>query len=93
MNSNTDVINSITPNPYTMANILVEMKIMGIDPDPFLKITALDLLTQYGPGAIEISDNIEKSLILERDYKSAKLWHKITHYLKSMPGNDTKAAH
>ncbi|MEZ5757895.1 MAG: hypothetical protein R3D86_06715 [Emcibacteraceae bacterium] len=93
MNTYTGAANSITPNPHTMTNILVEMKIMGIDPDPFLKITAQDLLTQYGSVAIEISAKIEHNLMLERDFQSAKLWHKISQYLKSLPGTDTIAAH
>ena len=93
MNSDNNAVNSITPKPHTMVNILVEMNMMGIDPDPFLKLTAQDLLTQYGSGAIEISTKIEKNLILERDFQSAKLWHKISQYLKSLPGTDTIAAH
>lgn len=90
---NTGAIQSKTPEPFSMANVLIEMRTMGIDPTPFLEITAQDLHFQYGSRAIELSVNIEKNLILERDFQSAKLWHKISHYLKNMPASGSIEAH
>ena len=81
------------PSPAPKTNIFLEMKSLGIDPEPFLEIAALDLLNQYGDNALNYSVQIENDFTEDGDIQSAEIWQKICLYLQNLNGPGELVAH
>jgi len=62
-------------------SILSEMKLLGIDYNPFLEIAAKDLSDKFGDLAFDFSISIQQSYINNQDLESAEIWAKISNIL------------
>ncbi len=74
-------------------NMFAQMKLVGINPNPFIEIAAHDLLNQYGCDALMIAKNISFDFNNRGDFQAAEIWMKIEEYLSMLNGSGRLIAH
>ena len=62
-------------------SILSEMKLLGIDYNPFLEIAAQDISDKFGALAYDYSIHIQQNFVINQDMDSAEIWAKISNIL------------
>ncbi|MBT5185804.1 MAG: hypothetical protein HOH19_05105 [Kordiimonadaceae bacterium] len=75
------------------ANIFIEMEQLGIDPDPFLEIAALDLFKQYGASSYDYSIKIQDVFLQNYDFGAAEIWQKIAAILLNLQQSSNAVTH
>jgi hypothetical protein len=65
-----------------LAELIIEMKNMEIDPKPFLKMAAQDIIMRFGPEALKATQTILKHSNSLKNSDTSYVWNEIYLILK-----------
>jgi hypothetical protein len=69
------------------------MEQLGVNPDPFIEIAALDLHKQYGASTYEYYVKIQDVFLENNDFEAAEIWQKISVVLLNLDNSSNALRH
>ncbi|MFC7047760.1 hypothetical protein [Emcibacter nanhaiensis] len=85
---------SITPSDKrSMTNLLVDLKKMGIDPQPYFILAAREFENIYGENAAENATRLHANAINSGNDDDAYIWHQIFTLLSDNSPNSLRNIH
>lgn len=81
---NTNETNASSYAELSILELVQEMKNLGADPKPLIKIAAIDLFSQYGAKALTYSELMLDQMIEEDNPNGLYLWNELYGILSNL---------
>lgn len=65
----------------SFSELVVEMKLLGVDPNPLIKVAAIDIFSQYGDQAITYVELMLDQMIDDDNPNGLYLWKELFRIL------------